>query len=311
MALNDEIKHKVVDFGGVNMPSVPKKQSQFKLIYEALKNNFGYSIEVKNFTIKKEKYISAIVIPKYFQSQYGGSIKFTIGKYDVTIINLNEYYYSDVEDAMDASNYVTLKTDQTIDGYKVFAKNTQFGDSIEPIEVAIYNHLQLNGSLEVQGTATFKDAVEVQEPTADGNPATKKYVDDKLASSISLVSDDMTYNAIMIEHCITVQGNSTDGYPFALCFNVRCLYSDDNKQTYTKVTTVEQLKTLINLYSYQGLCSGYYISFNVDVISFGSQSFKYFQNTEIIEKDPSVILNGSINLIEDIMQTIPLSLKNN
>lgn len=341
-------------------------------------------------------------------------------------------------------------------------------------DVEISGHTQLDGSLEAQGTASFKDAVEVQEPTADGNPATKKYVDGvmipiiyaedylKLYNSFTTLrpvlgyrlyttrrytfikpfpsshfilhfttddgefettiytrttsrgaayrgvigdfdnqtsdyvgrhrfievmtpinndfslqteyldirsySNDISVGTFALEannpsydyflafeyqpflaewysgttqrriylahqsyfpsskgamsgiaveqalteasyplmcHHIMIKGTSTTNYPFALCFTVRCPYNTSQALTYSKITSKEDLKTLLELYSYQDNCTGYYISFNVDVMSIGTTGFMYYQNSDVITEDLSNILNG-ITSITDNLQTLPI-----
>lgn len=98
----------------------------------------------------------------------------------------------------DSSNNITLlRVDSSIfehsevSGNKVITRmlNGATGAFVyNEVEFAnVDEHVGLNGSLEVQGDASFKGAVEVQEPTADGNPATKSYVDNAVASASSII----------------------------------------------------------------------------------------------------------------------------
>lgn len=135
---------------------------------------------------------------------------------------------------------------------------------------------------------------------------------DKDENQLYLVKDETSTTALSVDdtyplmcHHITIQGTSSDGYPFALCFTIKCPYNANEKLTYSKITSKEELSNLIELYSYQDICTGYYISFNVDVMSIGVNGFMYYQNSSVSTIDLTNIVSG-ISSISDILQTIPL-----
>lgn len=123
--------------------------------------------------------------------------------------------------------------------------------------------------------------------------------------SLSSVDDNQLYfitddNKIVVHH-ITIEGTANN-YPFALCFTIRCPYE---KSSSNAITSVSELTSLINLYSYQDCCTGYYISFNVDVMSIGVNGLKYYQNSAISTLAWSTLASG-ISSVSDTLQTMDL-----
>lgn len=119
-----------------------------------------------------------------------------------------------------------------------------------------------------------------------------------------ITDDEEGYTYPLMKHHITIKGTANN-YPFALCFTISCPFNTAQSLTFSKITTASDLKTLMELYSYQDTCTGYYISFNVDVMSIGTLGFMYYQNNNVVTEEVSTILNG-ITSISDNLQTIPL-----
>lgn len=109
---------------------------------------------------------------------------------------------------------------------------------------------------------------------------------------------------VLMIHNINIVGEA-DGFAYNLCFSIKCPYNSSESLTYSKITTKEDLVSLVKLYSYQDICSGYYISFNVDVVSIGVNGFSYYQNAALSTIDYSKITDG-ITSISDTLQTLPL-----
>lgn len=122
-----------------------------------------------------------------------------------------------------------------------------------------------------------------------------------------LINSVTSKSSVLMKHHFTIEGTA-DNYPFALSFTVSVPYNNDESLLYTKITTKENLLSLLELYSYQDNCNGYYISFNVDVLSFGVNGLKYYQNSSLSILNKSKVIEG-ITSITDDLQTIPLKLQ--
>lgn len=98
-------------------------------------------------------------------------------------------------------------------------------------------------------------------------------------------------NELKRTHNILIQGIANN-FPFALSFNV-----DSTDET---ALTSDTLKTLLTSKNLQVNCSGYYISFNTQVINFGVNGLNYYSNSAVSNVSLDDIISGITNITDTV-----------
>lgn len=101
-------------------------------------------------------------------------------------------------------------------------------------------------------------------------------------------------NELKRTHNILIQGTASN-FPFALSFNV-----DSTDET---ELTSDTLKTLLTSKNLQVNCSGYYISFNTQIINFGVNGLNYYSNSAVSNVSLDDVISG-ITSITDTVSSI-------